>query len=515
MNNPASDSSKYNAILNANVSNIEYTNPKPQDVYHLVVVGAGSAGLVSAAIAAGLGAKVALIEKEHMGGDCLNSGCVPSKALIASSRLAKEMKKASVFGLESFSHNAEKDFSNIMEDLRRIRSEISFHDSKKRYTEMGVDVFFGNAQFIDEHHISIDDIKIKFAKAIIATGARAVHVPINGLEKNDYYTNETIFELNILPKHMLFIGGGPIGCELAQAFSRLGTKVSIVQRGKFLPREDQDASKILAEVFEEEGIEVLLDAELIKVEKLEGSNKKAFIKKADGSEIELDIDAVFLGIGRAPNVENLGLENANVVYDKRKGIIVDDYLRTSSADIFAAGDCCMLWKFTHAADKAAQIAVQNALFFGKKKLSAVIMPWCTYTEPEIAHVGMYEYDAKEKGQAVDFYTFYMKDVDRAKADRKERGFVKFMTKKGSDKILGATIVASHAGDMISEITTAMQGKMGLSKLSDVIHPYPTNASAIQRAAVLYKKSKLTPSVAKGLKFLLDFNLKRTMKKLEK
>ncbi len=506
----------YNQILAENTSARDYTNPQISSIYHLVVLGAGSAGLVCAAIAKGLGANVLLIEKENMGGDCLNTGCVPSKSLIASSRMAYAMKNAHVYGLEDFNSNGKNDFPKIMKDLRRIRSEISAHDSHKRYQELGVDVYFGHAEFIDKSTIKLDNNReVKFGKTVIATGARAVHMPIEGLSKEDYYTNENIFDINNLPESMLFIGGGPIGCELAQAFARLGSRVSIVQRGKFLPKEDSEASKILAQVFEKEGIDVFLDAQVLRVEKMEEGKKRIFIKNKNNEESELVVEAIFLGLGRMPNVEDLGLEKADVLYDNKKGIHIDDYLCTNNPNVYAAGDCCMAWKFTHAADKAAQIVVQNALFFGKKKLSTLTMPWCTYTDPEIAHVGLYDYDAREKGLAVDFYTFFMKDIDRAKADRAEEGFVKLMTKKGSDKILGATIVASHAGDMISEITVAIEANMGLSKLSEVIHPYPTSASAIQRAAVLYKKSRLTPFIAKVLKFILDFNLKRSLKKIEK
>ncbi len=511
---------KYNAILLDNVSSKDKINPNPKEIYNLVVVGAGSAGLITAIIASSLGAKVALVERHLMGGDCLNVGCVPSKALISSSKMVKKMRKASVFGLGNHAVNAKKAFPNIMTELRRIRAEISENDSQKRYASFGIDVFFGDAKFSmngknNQECVEVDNKILNFDKAVIASGARAVEIPIEGLSREDYYTNENIFELTEQPEHILFLGGGPIGCELAQAFARLGSKVSIVQRGLFLPREDPDASKLLAEVFEKDGIDVLLDANILKVEKLENGRKKAFVEDNNKNILEIEIDVLFVGIGRAPNVENMGLESVSVEFDKRNGVKVDDTLRTSNPNIFAAGDCCMLWKFTHAADAAAQIVVQNALFHTKKKLSKLIMPWCTYTEPEIAHVGMYEYDAKENGIEVDFYRFDMKEIDRALADREELGFVKIMTQKNKDKILGATIVSAHAGEMISEITTAMQAGMGLSKLASVIHPYPTQASAIQRAAQQYKKTKFTPFVAKIFKKLLAFQLNRAIKRRNK
>ncbi len=503
---------KHNELLLENVSAKNKSNPQAQEIYNLVVVGAGSAGLISAIIAAGLGAKVALVEKHLMGGDCLNTGCVPSKSLISSSRLAKEMKDSENFGISSPHLSIVDDFPKIIEQVRKIRAQISKHDSAKRFSSFGIDVFFGDAAFSNEHTLVVDNQNLVFDKAVIATGARAVKIPIEGISEEDYYTNENIFEIDTLPQNMLFLGGGPIGCELAQAFSRLGSKVNIVQRGAFLPREDADASKLLAEVFKEDGINVMLDAELNKVEKLENGKKKAYIQDKDKNIVELEIDALFVGLGRAANVENLGLEKALVAYD-RNGIKVNDNLCTSNSNIYAAGDCCMLYKFTHAAEVAAQIVVQNALFFGKKKLSDVNMPWCTYTEPEIAHVGMYEKDALEKNIQIEFYRFDMNEVDRAIADRQELGFVKIMCKKGSDKILGATIVASHAGEMISEISTAMKAKMGLSALSTVIHPYPTQASAIQRAAQQYRKKKFTANIAKIFKIFLSFRLSRARKRI--
>ncbi len=501
---------KHNETLLENVQPKTYVNPKPAPIYNLVVIGAGSAGLVAAAIAATLGAKVALIEEHFMGGDCLNVGCVPSKCLIRPSKLVAEMRDGAKFGLAPREVGA-TEFTTIMEELRRIRAEISPADSVKRYTDLGVDVFLGRAEFENAQTVTVNNNeKLHFRKAVIATGARAVKIPIEGLaaDDEDVITNETVFNLTTLPKHILFLGGGPIGCELAQAFRRLGSRVSIIQRGKFLPREDQDASAILAQTFAEDGVEVHLDSELLRAEKLPGGQIKALIQEEDGSQQTLEVDKIFLGLGRAPNVENLGLEKAGVSFDKRNGVTVNDNLRTTNPNIFAAGDCAMVLKFTHAADVAAQIVVQNALFKGRKTLSARLIPWCTYTEPEIAHVGMYEDDAHRAGLEVDFYRHDMNENDRALADREACGFVKIMTKKNSGKILGATIVSAHAGEMISEITTAMVGGIDLGKLAEVIHPYPTQASAVQKAAQLYSKKRLTPLVAKVLKWFLNFQLKK-------
>lgn len=490
----------YNQKLINNVHPGNWNNPTPEPMYNMVVIGAGTAGLISAIATASLGGKVALIERHLMGGDCLNVGCVPSKSLIRPARLAAEMRNADEFGL-SPSLVSQDDFPKVMERLRRIRADISKNDSVQRYAELGVDVFLGNGVFKSASFIEVEGEILHFRKAVVATGARAWHPTIPGLEDIGFLTNETVFNLTSLPKHLLVIGGGPIGCEMAQAFRRLGAKVTIIQNDRFLPNEDEDASRILAEVFRSEGIEVLLHANTLKAEKTESGRKKVVVE-VSGKNFEIEADEILIGAGRIPNVEGMGLDAAGIEYDLHKGIKVNDNLRTTNKNVYAAGDCCMAWKFTHAADAAAQIVVQNALFKGRKKLSSLIMPWCTYTDPEIAHVGIYERDARAKKIAVDFFTFEMSENDRALADGEGVGFVKVMVKKGTDRILGATIVSAHAGEMISEITTAMNSGIGLGKLAGVIHPYPTQAEAIKRVAGLYNKTRLTPTVARLLKWWL-------------
>lgn len=493
-NSPIEPLDGYNKELLANVHPSDWVNPEPQPIYNLVVIGAGTAGLITAAGAAGLGAKVALIERHLMGGDCLNVGCVPSKALIRPSRLVAEMRHAERFGISPAAVTAE-DFPNVMERLRRIRAEISHHDSAKRYRdEMGVDVFIGEAQFSGPDTVEVDGQTLRFKKAVIATGARAVHPREEGLDEVGFRTNETIFNLTELPKHLIVIGGGPIGCELAQAFRRLGSEVSIVQHGRFLPKEDPDASAIVEKVFEREGIRVLLEAKVKLARKVE--SKKQLVVEHGGKEETLEGDEILIGAGRAPNVEGLNLDAVGVEYDSRKGITVDDHLRTTNPRIYAAGDCCMAWKFTHAADAAARIVIQNALFMGRAKLSALNMPWCTYTAPEVAHVGLYEADAKKRGIETDTFKVEMNEIDRAQTDGETEGFIKVLVRKGTDKIVGATIVSTHAGEMISEITTAMAAKAGLGALSKVIHPYPTQAEAIKRVADAYSRTRLTPTVKK-------------------
>ena len=482
----------HNTQLGSLVRPDGWENPEPAGVYNLVVVGAGTAGLISAAIAASLGAKVALVEKRLMGGDCLNSGCIPSKTLIRSARALDQWRKAASFGLPGLAPPP-ADFAAVMERVRGIRARVAHADAAERYREMGVDVFFGEGRFTGPRSLEVGGQTLRFAKAVIATGARAVTPSIPGIDAVEYLTNDSLFELTTQPEHLIIIGGGPIGCEMAQAFRRLGSQVTIVQSSRFLPHEDPEASAMLAGVFQHEGIEVLLDAKVLEASRGGGDTKQLLVAH-NGSERRITGDALLVGAGRAAEVRGMGLELAGVEYDAHKGILVDDFLRTSNVRIYAAGDCCMAWKFTHAAEAAAQIVVQNALFMGRKRLSRLLMPWCTYTDPEIAHVGMYEKEAAAKGLAVDFFKFSMTENDRAVTDGETQGFVKIMVKKGTDRILGATIVAAHAGEMISEITAIMVAGVGLNALGRVIHPYPTQAEAIKRAAWLYKKSRLTPWV---------------------
>ena len=483
---------EHNQILLANVHPSDWVNPEPAAKYNLVVIGAGTAGLVTAAGAAGLGAKVALVERHLLGGDCLNVGCVPSKCVIRSSRVAGELREAAALGYR-VPDGAEADFGAVMARMRRLRAHISHHDSARRFQhELGVDVFIGDARFADVDTIEVAGKRLRFKKAVLATGARAVHPPIEGLAAAGFLTNETVFNLTERPRRLAVLGGGPIGCELSQAFRRFGSDVTIVEMGaQFLPREDPDAAAILADAFRREGIDVKLNTS---VSKVTVAGKDKLLHLTDGAEREaLAVDEILVGVGRAPNVEGLNLEAVGVAYGAH-GVRVNDHLQTTNARIYAAGDVCMSYKFTHAADFAARIVIQNALFFGRKKLSALTMPWCTYTEPEIAHVGLYERDAQRQGIAVDTFLMPLDDVDRAVADGESDGFVKVHVKKGTDQILGATIVAHHAGEMISEITLAMTGRIGLGTIANVIHPYPTQAEAIRKLGDAYNRTRLTPFV---------------------
>ncbi len=491
---------QYNQTLVANVHPPNWVNPTPAGRYNLVVIGAGTAGLVTAAIAAALGGKVALVERHLLGGDCLNVGCVPSKCVIRSSRLAADLRDAAHFGIRTDS-DAEVDFAAVMERMRRLRARISHHDSAKRFSELGVDVFLGEGSFVGPETIRVADRELRFKRAVIATGARAVEPPIAGLSEAGFLTNETVFNLTERPARLAVIGGGPIGCELAQAFQRLGSQVVLLHsKPHLLDREDADAAAIVQQRFIREGVQLLLEAKITGAERK--SAQKLLHYESGGKTGTALIDAILVGAGRAPNVEGLSLEAAGVAYDTHRGVIVNDRLQTTNRRIYAAGDICMKWKFTHAADFAARLVVHNALFFGRKKLSALNMPWTTYTDPEVAHVGMYEREARERGFAVDTFVRHLSEVDRAIADGEEEGFVKIHVKKGSDRILGATVVARHAGEMISEISVAMAGKVGLGKLGSVIHPYPTQAEAIRQTGDAYNRTRLTPTAKKLLRWWL-------------
>lgn len=480
----------HNQTLIAHVHPPHWVNPAPASRYNLVVVGAGPAGLVAAAGAAGLGARVALVEKHLLGGDCLNVGCVPSKAMIRSSRVAAEVRKADRFGVQ-VPEGTQVDFPAVMERMRGLRSRISIHDSAERLKAQGVDLFFGEPRFTGGATLEVAGQTLKFSRAVIATGARAGRLPIQGLEDSGYLTNETVFQLTERPQHLACIGAGPIGCELAQAFRRLGCEVTLLEAApRIMGREDPDAAELLRQVFLEEGIHLVLGCSIQRVERQ--GNRKIIHYSVKDQKGSVTADQILLGVGRIPNVEGLNLEAAGVSYDTQRGIRVNDYLQTANPRIYAAGDVCMSLKFTHAADAAARLVLENALFFRRKKLSTLVIPWCTYTDPEVAHVGMYEADAEKAGIPVTTFEKRFSEVDRAVVDSEERGFVKIHVRKGTGQILGATVVARRAGEMINEITLAMTQGVGLGALANVIHPYPTQAEAIRQVGDVYQASQLTP-----------------------
>jgi pyruvate/2-oxoglutarate dehydrogenase complex dihydrolipoamide dehydrogenase (E3) component len=469
-----------------------WRNPQPADRYSLAVVGAGTAGLVAAHAAAALGAKVALIERHLLGGDCLNDGCVPSKAIIRTSRLYAEMRNAAQYGAQ-IPADIRVEFPAVMRRMRGIRARISRSDSVQRLVAAGVDVFFGEARFTATDALTVDGARLRFKKALIATGARPDTPSIPGLAEAGYLTNENVFDLTELPRRLLVIGGGPLGCELAQAFCRFGARTIIAQDWPlFLPREERDAAQILSDSLARDGIDVRLNTAAVNV-RVEGGQKLVDLV-SDDYKSTVAVDAILTGTGRLPNVEGLDLEAAGVDCDAVTGVRVNDFLQTSNPRIYAAGDACLEDKFTHSADASARIVVRNALFLGRERLSALTIPWCTYTDPEIAHVGLYVRQARERDIPVKTFTIPMHEVDRAIADGEEAGFVKIHVKERTDRILGATIVARHAGEMINEITLAMVAGIGLRTLARVIHAYPTQAEAIKKAADAYNRTRLGPRI---------------------
>ncbi len=481
---------EHNLRLLANVRPDGWKNPTPAPRYNMVVIGAGTAGLVTAAGAAGLGAKVALIERDLMGGDCLSFGCVPSKALIASSRVAASARDAKRFGV-IVPEGVRVDFPAVMARMRALRADLSKLDSAARFQSLGVDVFHGSARFTGRNSVEVDGATLRFARATIATGARAAAPPIPGLAEAGYLTNETVFSLTELPQRLRIIGAGPIGCELAQAFRRFGAEVTLLEvMPQILTREDRDAAKLIESALIRDGVRIVTNCKISRVEKRGAA--KVLVTGSEAGREEIAADEILIGAGRAPNIEDLKLEAAGVESDRNTGIKVNDYLQTANPHIYAIGDVASPYKFTHVGDEHARIAIRNALFFGRAKASALIVPWCTYTDPEIGHVGMYAHEAEQKGIRVGTFVQELTEADRAVLDGETEGFVKVHVQQGTDKILGATIVASHAGDLISEITTAMKAGLGLGSIASVIHPYPTQAAAIKKVGDAYNRTRLTP-----------------------
>jgi pyruvate/2-oxoglutarate dehydrogenase complex dihydrolipoamide dehydrogenase (E3) component len=485
---------EYNLALLERVRPDGWVNPEPAPRYNLVVVGAGTAGLVAAVGAAALGARVAIVERDLMGGDCLNFGCVPSKALIRASRAAAAVRESSGFGID-FAPPVRVDFGEIMQRMRRLRSELAANDSAERLKSVGADVFIGDGRFTGADRVEVAGRTLRFRRAAIATGARAAHLPIAGLAEAGYLTNETLFSLTELPRRLAVIGAGPIGCEMAQTFRRFGAEVTLLEAAaQVLAREDRDAAERVEHALRRDGIAIATGCSILNVER-RGADKVLRIDCA-GSQSEVLADEILVGVGRVPSVGGLGLEAAGVEYEVVGGIKVDDYLRTTNRRIYAAGDVASALKFTHLSDAHARLLLRNALFFGHRRVNALTIPWCTYTDPEIAHVGIGEAEARRRGIEIDTFVQELREVDRAVLDGETDGFVKVHVHRGTDRIVGATMVASHAGEMISELTLAMTAGVGLAKIAEVIHPYPTQADAIRRVANTYTRTRLTPFVAK-------------------
>jgi len=509
---------EHNAQLLANVHPGGWRNPTPAALYDLVVIGAGTAGLVSAAGTAGLGGKVALVERHLLGGDCLNYGCVPSKALIRAARCAYEVSRASDFGVVLNEHPLplgegrgegallRVDFAAVMARMRRLRAGISHHDSAERFTKLGVDVFLGQARFTGSQTAEVDGQSLRFKRAIVATGGRAAKPEIPGLDDVGYLTNETIFSLTELPRRLIVIGGGPIGCELAQAFRRFGSEVTLLQRGSWLlPKDEPEAAMVISRQFVREGIKVLCDTRPVRAEA--SANGKCVVVHQTGQQTTLEADAILVATGRTPNVERLDLEAAGVRYDKR-GVEVNDFLQTTNPRIFAAGDIAGSYQFTHAADAMARICIQNAFFslgpLGKKRLSQLVVPWTTFTDPEVAHVGLTVETAKEEDIAIDTYREELRRVDRAILDGEDEGFAVIHTRRGTPEVVGCRIVGRHAGEMIGEVSLLMTAGLKLSNLAGTIHCYPTQVEVLKRLGDQYNKTRLTPRAAWLLKTIIGW-----------
>jgi dihydrolipoamide dehydrogenase len=464
----------------------KYPAPSSCD-YNLVVIGAGSGGLVAAYIAAALKAKVALVERERMGGDCLNTGCVPSKALIRTARFVADARRASALGLRRV--NVELDFAEVMQRVQRIIRKVEPHDSVERYTALGVECLTGEAMLRSPYEIQVADRVLTTRNIVIATGARPLVPPIEGLDEVGYLTSDTVWELRRLPQRLLVIGGGPIGCELAQAFRLLGAEVTVVERARrLLAVEDEDVSEILERRFEADGIRVLAGHEAIRFGRDEGV--KFVLCDAAGVEVRVEFDEVLVASGRRPNVEGFGLERLGVVLNDRGGVEADPWARTNFPNIFACGDVTGPYQFTHVAAHQAWYATVNALLrpWKRFKVDYRTIPWCTFTTPEVAHVGLNEQQARSQGVAFEVTRYSLSELDRAIADQDDDGLVKVLTVPGRDRILGATIVGAHAGEMIAEFVTAMRHKLGLNKILSTIHIYPTFSEANKYAAGAWKRA---------------------------
>jgi dihydrolipoamide dehydrogenase len=468
----------------------QWNKPKKFD-NNIVVIGGGSAGLVTAYIAAAVKAKVTLIEKHKMGGDCLNTGCVPSKALIKSSKLISMTKRSKEFGIKSM--QADFEFSEVMERIQGVVSTVAPHDSVERYTELGVDVVVGTAKIVSPWEVEVTTETgvqtISACSIVIAAGARPFVPPIPGLDKIDYLTSDNVWDLRAKPQRMLVLGGGPIGCELAQSFNRLGVQVTQVEMApRLMMREDIDVSEVVMANFIKEGIAIKL--EHTAKEFLIENGEKILIAEHKGEQVRLPFDQVLLAIGRVANITGYGLEELGVQLSDRRTVQINAFQETNFPNIYACGDVSGPYQFTHTAAHQAWYASVNALFgsFKNFKTDYSVIPWATFTDPEVARVGLNEQDAKEQGIAYEISIYGLDDLDRAIADGEARGFVKVLTVPAKDKILGVTIVGEHSGDLIAEFVLAMKYNLGLNKVLGTIHIYPTMAEANKYVAGVWKKN---------------------------
>ena len=460
-----------------------WQNPPGGD-YDLVVMGGGPAGLVAAQVAAAGGHRVAMTERRLTGGTCVNFGCTPSKALIRCARAVHEAGRGADFGF-GLSAPPQVDFAKVMERVRRIRSMSSAGDAVQVVADAGVDVYLGQTTFVNPNAVTVDGRELRFKKAVIATGARPVAPAIEGLTDGEYLTNETVFSLTELPNKLVVLGGGPMGSELAQAFRRLGSEVDLVHsRSTLLPKDEPEAGEVLRRQFERDGIGLHFESRAVRA-----ANGRLTIKgKGKAETRELEYDKLLLGIGRKANVEDLGLEAANIRV-KDGDVEADGNLRTSNPDVYAAGDVAFPEKYTHAAMATARLCVANALNGANRPARDLVIPHCPYTDPEVATVGLTPIRATDEGIALETHRLELAKVERAFIDGEEEGFAALYTRNGSDEIVGATLVAAHAGEMISQLTLAITNTLTMQALAETVHCYPTQAEVFQRIALSYKPPK--------------------------
>ena len=455
--------------------------------YNIIVIGAGSGGLVSAYIAAAVKAKVALIEKHKMGGDCLNTGCVPSKALLRSAKMLSYAKRAKEFGFNSAT--VDFDFANVMERVQKITATVAPHDSVERYSQLGVECLTGEARIVAPQKVEVNGKMLTARSIIVATGARPLVPPIPGLDQIDYLTSDNVWNLRERPQRLVVLGGGPIGAEMAQAFARLGSEVTIIEMAPhLLVREDSEVIELVTQRFRDEGITVLTEH---KVKSFSSTDRQKILTcEHDGKDVEISFDRVIVALGRKANVKGFGLEELGVKLSPRKTIEADAFLETNIPNLYVCGDVTGPFQFTHIAAHQAWYASVNALFtpFKRFKVDYSIIPWTTFTDPEVARVGLNEKDAKVQNIPYEVTTYGLDDLDRAIADSEAHGFVKVLTVPGKDKILGVTIVGTHAGDIIPEFILAMKHGLGLNKILGTIHIYPTLGEANKYAAGAWRKA---------------------------
>ena len=468
--------------------------------YNLIVLGAGSGGLTVAGGGAVVGARVALLEKHRMGGDCLNYGCIPSKAFLRAAKVAHTLRTAATYGIRAGAPSPHE-LRPVMDYVRAVRARVAPHDSVERFTGLGVDVRLIAGRLRSAHEVTLvdDDTTLWGRHIVLATGSRP-HVPdVPGLREARFLTNETVFDCDRLPASLLVIGGGPIGAEIGQAFGRLGSQVTIVSASEhILPREDEDVAGVLVRQLREEGVTVLDRARAIRVSRSNGL-KRVSVRLPEG-ERAVDVDEILVAAGRRPNIEALGLEDVGVAVDER-GVRIDARCRTTVPSIWAVGDVAGPYQFTHWANYQARIVIRNALFPGSWACDFDTVPWTTFTEPEVARVGLSEADARQRGIAYDLFTASFEDNDRALCDGEPEGFVKVLARKGSGAILGAAVVHAHAGELLAELVLAKKHKLGVAKLSTPIHVYPTLAEANRAVGDAYLRGRLRPGMRRALSAL--------------